>query len=207
MSKLAHILAIEIQKPDFIGFNRTDPFTFIDKGDVFLGYRPHLEELDPENNDSEKATLQFIPYVVVKHKGNVLAYVRPNAGNEARLHGKVSVGLGGHVDLADVEHEDSVIDIDKTLRTSCVRELEEEISLSLDPEQINWAGLIYRTDGPVDRVHLGIVAEIEIDDETEKSIRASKETGELKFVNPSEIEAEMAEYEIEAWTKAVLEID
>lgn len=207
MSKLAHILAVEIAKPDFTGFARVDPIAKISEGNLWIGPRPHLEELDPDLTKSDKTILQLIPYVVVRYNGNVLAYVRPNKGNEVRLHGKVSVGLGGHVDLADAVHEDSVVNIDATLRESCVRELFEEVSITVDPQDIRWSGLIYRRDGPVDRVHLGVVAEIEADEAMHKSICSSEETGKIRFTNPSTITADMAEYEIEAWTKAVLELD
>ena len=207
MSKLAHILSVETVKPDFTGFQRNDPIEFISRGTLWLGPRPHLEELDPLETSTDTAILQLIPYVVIHHGGKVAAYVRPNKGNEARLHGKVSVGLGGHVDLADVIHTDSVLDLDATLRDACVREVEEEVSLKVDPATIKWSGLIYRKDGPVDRVHLGIVAEIHADDRMLKAISSSEETGEIRFTNPSTIEADMAEYEIEAWTRAVLELD
>lgn len=207
MSKLAHILAVEIDKPDFTGFVRIDPIAKISEGTLWIGPRPHLEELDPDLTETNKAILQLIPYVVVRYNNKVLAYVRPNKGNEARLHGKVSVGLGGHVDLADAVHEDSVVDIDATLRESCVRELFEEVSITVDPQDIKWSGLIYRKDGPVDRVHLGVVAEIEADEAMHKSICSSEETGKIRFTDPSTITADMAEYEIEAWTKAVLDID
>lgn len=207
MSKLAHILSVEIRKPDFTGYKKTDPIAAISEGTLWLGPRPQLEELDPNDRAGPTAILQLIPYVVVRHGSEVVAYVRPSKGNETRLHGKVSVGLGGHVDLADIVHVDSVVDLDATLRDACVRELEEEVSLKVEPSSINWSGLIYRTDGPVDRVHLGVVAEIEASDEMREALRSSDETGELRFTNPSTITADMAEYEIEAWTKAVLHLD
>ena len=209
MSKQAHILAIEIQDPDFTGYKETNPIEFLSNGHVWIGYRPYLETLDPtvDTHPYSASMLQLIPYVVLKHQGRVLTYVRPNKGNEGRLHGKASVGVGGHVDLQDVVHDDSVIDIDQTLRLSCIREIREEIGLDIEGDDLHWKGLIVRRDKDVDRVHLGIVAEIDLDDGMMGEIEPNAEIGEIRFIDPSTFADEMSGNEIEAWTKAVLSID
>ena len=209
MSKQAHILAVEIADPEFDGFRETDPIDYLSRGHVWLGYRPYLETLDPkaEGHPYSASLLQLIPYVVLKYQGCVLTYVRPDKGNEGRLHGKASIGVGGHIDLQDVVHEDSVLDLDQTLRLSCIREIREEIGLEIEGDDLHWKGLIVRRDKDVDRVHLGIVAEIDLDDEMRGQIEPNGEIGEIRFINPSTFAADMSGNEIEAWTKAVLSID
>ena len=209
MSKQAHILAVEIADPDFEGYHETDPIAYLGQGNIWLGYRPHLETLDPraEGHPHAASILQLIPYVVLKHDGKVLTYVRPDKGNEGRLHGKASIGVGGHIDLQDVVHEDSVLDLDQTLKLSCIREIQEEIGLEVEGSDLVWKGLIVRRDKDVDRVHLGIVAEIELDDEMKSQIQTTEEIGEIRFIEPSTFADEMSGNEIEAWTKAVLFID
>lgn len=207
MSKQAHILAVEVERPHLPGYIKTDPIEFLEKGNLWLGFRPHLETLDPIHNElDKKAILQIIPYVIIKHEDKILFYVRPNVGNEERLHGKVSAGIGGHIDLADIVHEDSVISLHATMAAACVREIEEEIKLKVDAEKINWSGLIYRDDGSVDRVHVGVVAEIEIDDAILAQIQSTEEIGEIRFINPSNLQTYMAQYAVEAWTKAYLSL-
>lgn len=209
VSKQAHILAIEIPDPDFTGFRETDPIAYLAEGTIWIGPRPHLETLDPTHGEHphRNSILQFIPYVVVRHRGDILAYIRPTHGNEGRLHGKVSVGVGGHVDLADVVHEDSVVDLDATLRQSCAREIMEEIGHHVEPSAITWDGLIVRRDTDVDRVHLGVVAHIDLTDNEKAGLRPNPEIGEVRFMDASTFAAEMAEYDIEPWSRAVLHID
>src|SRR5690606_19791390 len=57
---------------------------------------------------------QPIPYCVLTRKGErgleVFAYERLSGGGEARLHGKASIGVGGHMNLVpDVEAPADVI--------------------------------------------------------------------------------------------------
>ena len=44
---------------------------------------------------------QIIPYVLLCRGEKVFATRRLNKGGEARLHGKVSVGIGGHINPVD----------------------------------------------------------------------------------------------------------
>ena len=207
MAKNQHIVAVEIEHPDFTGFRRGDIFDFVRSENMIIGYRPNLEELDPRTNvrPDGKVTLQVIPYIVVRHRDKVLVYVRPAAGNEARLHSKMSIGLGGHVDLEDVAHAGSVADLKNTIDLAAAREVEEELGGMGMKFDIEWAGLIYRDDGPVDRVHLGCVGIIDITDEQRKSIGYTEEIGKIDFQPISEIAKLYDGYEIEAWTKAIIE--
>jgi hypothetical protein len=75
---------------------------------------------------------------------------------EARLHGRTSVGLGGHVDLADVETSGEVIDLVGTLEKAAGRELLEELG---DVECVSkeWVGLLIEHDSAMGRVHIGMI--------------------------------------------------
>src|SRR5687767_12552590 len=90
---------------------------FTDERDTFHGFLPladpRLETIlrglcssprEARRGDVEEdPTLkQPIPYVVVRRRGEgrvqeVFMYTRLTGGGEARLHGKVSVGVGGHM--------------------------------------------------------------------------------------------------------------
>lgn len=207
MSKTAHILAVETNLPDFTGYKPCDPMAYLEGKNLWLGHRPHLETLDwLESKSADKPVmLQIIPYITVQHEGKYGAYVRPDVGNETRLHGKLSIGVGGHVDLADVCHEDSVINLKATLTLSTLREMEEELGLKLTKDDISWTGLIMQDQTSVDRVHLGVVGTVTLNDEKVQAIQKTEEIEEFRFIDPSTALDDMAEYNIEAWTHAILE--
>lgn len=92
--------------------------------------------------------LQLIPYAVVCRGREVFAYRRK--GGDGRLQGKLSIGLGGHVNLEDGHGLDAV-------EAALWRELAEELSTDRAPTNGGLVGLIYDTSNPVGRVHLGLV--------------------------------------------------
>jgi predicted NUDIX family phosphoesterase len=88
---------------------------------------------------------QIIPYLVVTQDGKILSYTRGSSGTEARLHAKISIGIGGHINDEDNDYE-----------LSLKRELEEELSLKFDDIVSNeMIGLINDDSNPVGQVHLG----------------------------------------------------
>ena len=108
-------------------------------------------EIDPKHK-------QPISYgLIVNPKlGKVFAYKRSSKDkeySEKRLHGKYSLGVGGHVEQSDSENP---------LSESLLREVEEEIGLSKD--QITNArvlGYINDDSNPVGEVHFGLLYLIE----------------------------------------------
>ncbi|MCG7348883.1 NUDIX domain-containing protein [Sphingomonas sp. ACRSK] len=168
MSKTAHIVAICGSSIGELGFGITNRLATItrvlEEGVVWIGPRPLLEE--------NLGFVQPIPYIVIRDGDKVLAYERGKGGGDARLHAKVSIGFGGHVDLADaVTDEAGVIDLRRTMVKACVRELEEELGIDLSalmPEQrdalCSWTHVISSDASPVDEVHIGLVATIDISD-------------------------------------------
>jgi len=82
---------------------------------------------DVEQDPSIK---QIIPYLMVRHGGRIFVFQRSAAGGEARLHGKYSIGVGGHINRSDVEGD---VDL---LEAGLRRELEEELVVDAAPEQV-----------------------------------------------------------------------
>jgi predicted NUDIX family phosphoesterase len=157
MSKTAHILAIKVASLGDLGFgisNHPGDVDAIMQGEVWAGPRPALEE--------DRDFVQPIPYILLRKGGKVLAYRRGEAGGEGRLHGKVSVGIGGHVDAADARYDqDSVIDMVKTMSVAAQREVAEEIGLMPFAGAFKWTHVISVNDTPVDEVHIGLVAQLD----------------------------------------------
>jgi predicted NUDIX family phosphoesterase len=95
---------------------------------------------------------QIIPYVLVLHKGKYLTVIRQATQTETRLHNRVSLGIGGHINPID---GDPANVLDAGLR----RELSEELATDNPPGLIDLklVGLICDNADEVSRVHLGVV--------------------------------------------------
>ncbi|MEM9518973.1 MAG: hypothetical protein AAGA37_06625 [Actinomycetota bacterium] len=148
------ILAVEAAGISMIDdsavLSEADARSLILDAGLWIGQRQGLEE-DPRFR-------QLIPYIVVSDGNSLLGYRRGAAGSEARLHGRWSVGFGGHIDLCDVRYSRSVIDLHRTIQVSARRELTEEVGLnSAEVLSQSFLGLIAISDSPVERVHLGWV--------------------------------------------------
>ncbi|HPZ90539.1 MAG TPA: NUDIX domain-containing protein [Bacillota bacterium] len=93
---------------------------------------------------------QLIPYVTVICRREILYLERTSAQSEARLHGKGSLGVGGHINPTDQGR-----DLGATIANALTRELQEELWLS-DPGNPWLAGLINDDSTSVGSVHLGL---------------------------------------------------
>lgn len=87
---------------------------------------------------------QIIPYVVIRNGDDVFVLTRTSKQTEARLHHKVSIGIGGHInpghDLVD----------------GLQKELDEEVRIDGDYD-LHFAGILNDESTEVSRVHLGAV--------------------------------------------------
>ncbi len=99
----------------------------------------------------DKRYKQLIPYVLIIHNGKILRYRRGRGGQETRLHGLFSVGVGGHISDEDHGLFSAVAGYQDGLR----RELLEEVGIhGGDPPAV---GLINDDSTDVGCVHFGIV--------------------------------------------------
>ncbi len=96
---------------------------------------------------------QVIPYAVLERDDRLFLMRRLTRGGEARLHGKLSVGVGGHINPVDGA-EDA---LDAGLR----REIEEEVVVD-GPWQATPAGVLNDDSTPVGAVHFGLVYRVAV---------------------------------------------
>ena len=108
--------------------------------------RPEMED-DPTFK-------QIIPYVLLSRMGEILALRRLKKGGEKRLHGQISIGVGGHINPVDDAEGGA-------LMAGLRREVDEEVGvehvLSLTP-----LGVINNDLDEVGRVHLGFLFRMEV---------------------------------------------
>lgn len=99
----------------------------------------------------DKRYKQLIPYVLVICEDKILRYRRGKGGQETRLHGLYSVGIGGHI----AEEDNGLFSTGVGYQDGMRRELKEEV----DIEEINetMVAVINDDSTEVGYVHFGVV--------------------------------------------------
>ncbi len=140
---------------------------------------------------------QIIPYVVLQVDGKIISYLRTPAGTDQRLHGRRSIGFGGHVELCDLVVKNGTIDLIATLENAALREVHEEIG-ALHVVHRSWRGILVDNRTSVGRVHIGIASYWQLD----RAPRISHEAtiGDVQL-NPANAISSMA---LEHWSALVL---
>ena len=109
-----------------------------------------------ESLERDTAFRQIIPYVLLRIEDRFVCYVRATKGKESRLHGRRSIGMGGHLELSDIVVAGNCIDIMETLNRGARREVAEELG-EVECIDRTWQGLVVDNDTDVGRVHIGVV--------------------------------------------------
>lgn len=172
---------------DFHGIRPADEVVLADLRSAVARDGRYLERAVAEADASFK---QLIPYVVVRDGDAVLLMQRTDAGGDARLHGRASIGVGGHLNPVD-EGADA-------LMAGLRREWAEELVAPWEPE-FRLVGLLNDDTNPVGSVHLGVVFTVEAGGRPLEVREREKLSG--SFVAP---EAVMAAWgALETWSQLV----
>jgi len=149
---------------------------------------------------------QVIPYCVVVSDGHVLLLRRLRRGGEARLHDKLSIGVGGHVNPEDArrseEEETGAAARPNPIPAALARELEEELVIQ-GAYGTRCVGIINDDSNSVGAVHVGSVQVVHVDGPVE--IR-EKDVLDGNFVSPAalrELHAEGAN--LETWSALIVQ--
>jgi predicted NUDIX family phosphoesterase len=110
--------------------------------------------------EQDKRYKQLIPYVLIICNGKILRYRRGRGGQETRLHGLYSVGIGGHISDQDHGLFSSGIGYEEGMR----RELMEEVAI--DVVRATAVAVINDDSTEVGYVHFGVVHVMHVADET-----------------------------------------
>lgn len=102
---------------------------------------------------------QVIPYAVISNNDSFCLFKRRSGQTEKRLHNKLSMGVGGHMNPGNSRDSD-----DQYLINELKRELFEEVQLldGCEIEEIEFIGFINDDTIPVGRVHIGLLYNIHV---------------------------------------------
>jgi predicted NUDIX family phosphoesterase len=152
----------------------------------------HARYLDRPVAEANPAFKQLIPYVVVRSGVLVFLMERSAGGGDARLHGKASIGVGGHLNPVDGEAD--------PLSAGLRREWGEELVADWEP-RFRLVGLLNDDSNPVGAVHLGVVFEVEAEGRALAVREHHKLTG--RWADPAVLVA--ASERLETWSRLTAE--
>jgi predicted NUDIX family phosphoesterase len=125
-----------------------------------------LVYLNRSEAEQDKRYKQLIPYVLLICKDKILRYRRGRGGQETRLHGLYSVGVGGHIS----EEDYGLFSSDRGYQESMRRELMEEVAI--DAANQPAVAAINDDSTEVGFVHFGVVHVVRVPDESVASHRS-----------------------------------
>lgn len=151
-------------------------------------WEPRTKELE-----EDVGLRQVIPYVLMTNTvtGKMMVMERMKSQDEARLHGNICLGAGGHMEPVDKS----------SIEIAAHREIEEETGFKPEDYTLNFAGIICVTDPnepTVHHVHIGVVYHGYT---TRENFGGEIDKQNSKWMGPDEI-AELLP-RMEVWAKEV----
>ena len=172
---------------DFRGMRPADDATLAALRSAVATHGRYLDRPFAEDDPGHK---QLIPYVVVRDGDRVFLMERTDAGGDRRLHGKASIGVGGHLNPVD-EGEDA-------LMAGLRREWTEEIDADWTPA-FRLVGMLNDDSNPVGAVHLGVVFAVDASGRSVEVREREKLSG--AFVAPDKVRGVWQR--LETWSQLV----
>ena len=182
--------------------------TLLERLGVFQGLSQEIDRYLPVVTASEhvlyknrseaeldKRYKQLIPYVLILCNNKILRYRRGKGGQETRLHGLYSVGIGGHIS----EEDHGLFSSRQGYEEGMQRELKEEVDIEEGKQPA--VALINDDSTEVGFVHFGVVHVMQVPDEKIVGRRSGIVSPE--FVSVAEARKDLSAYE--SWSKLCLE--
>ena len=150
---------------------------------------------DRDSVENDETYRQIIPYAVLFSEDRIFLVERLKAGSEARLHNRLSIGLGGHINPVDTSSR--YANARDPIEGALTRELREELHIKAFFAEA--VGLIHRAETAVERVHTGILYRVNLPKEGEVTVR---ETHKLAGGFATWEEVEEVTERLEGWSQA-----
>ena len=155
-----------------------------------------LTYLNRSDAEQDKRYKQLIPYILLISDGRILRYRRGKGGQETRLHGLYSVGIGGHIS----EEDHGLFSSGRGgYQDGMRRELMEEVAL----DEVKEAAVAVINDDSteVGQVHFGVVHVMQVARENVAGRRSGIVAPE--FIPIADAVRDVAGYE--SWSRFCLE--
>jgi predicted NUDIX family phosphoesterase len=151
--------------------------------------------LNRSEAEQDKRYKQLIPYVLVICNNRILRYRRGRGGQETRLHGLYSVGIGGHIS----EEDHGLFSTGFGYHEGMRRELMEEVAI--DEVKESAVAVINDDSTEVGQVHFGVVHILSAANES----IVGRRSGILgpEFISLAEAVENLSAYE--SWSRLCLE--
>ena len=160
----------------------------------FFDIRRGDAEEDPRFN-------QPIPYVVIRRDDEVFVYERLAGGGESRLHNKLSLGFGGHMNPME-----GAASFSEVLKENTDRELAEELYIrEEDKQNIVTLGLINDDENNVGKVHIGILSALQLASGAQVEVK-EKDQIAGRWMKVSELKEQDVYQRLETWSQFVADI-
>jgi predicted NUDIX family phosphoesterase len=160
-------------------------------------YYTAMRRGDAEENVAFK---QPIPYAVIRRGNEFYMYERLSGGGEGRLHNKLSLGAGGHMNPIEGVHKFSEV-----LSINLDRELEEELDITDKNAKINIIGFINDDSDEVGQVHVGVLCTVDIAEDAEVTVRETEQLAG-RWITLEELKSDEIYSRLENWSKIVVNI-
>jgi predicted NUDIX family phosphoesterase len=131
----------------------------VDKYLPVLTAEARLVYLNRSEAEQDHRFKQLIPYVLLVCNDRILRYRRGKGGQETRLHGLFSVGIGGHIS----EEDHGLFSSQQGYQDGMRRELLEEVAIEVENEAA--VAVINDDSTDVGTVHFGVVHVMSVDNE------------------------------------------
>ena len=169
-------------------------YGFISEIDSYQLIKDNLTSMERDLAETDNSFKQIIPYLFIEFEDKILTYERTKKQSESRLHNKLSIGIGGHINpIDDFMDSDIIIECLK-------REINEEIDIELINDPI-FIGIINDDLSEVGKVHLGLVFKAKAKTEKFEILEKDKMIG--KWSSSTEIEKDFDR--MESWSQIVLD--
>ena len=156
--------------------------------------------MDRAEAEEAPAFKQIIPYAVFTDGEKFLAYERGKSGGENRLHAKLSLGIGGHINPIDAK-DDAMGE--ETYFAALHREFHEELNINCE-FTIDTLGIVNDDSNDVGKVHLGMIHLVKL---ANQDVSANEEgIANLQFLSLDELAEEATFSRLESWSQIAVDL-
>ncbi|ASF28929.1 MULTISPECIES: hypothetical protein [Bacillus amyloliquefaciens group] len=161
----------------------------------------HFFDIRRGDAEEDPRFKQPIPYVVIRRDDEVFVYERLAGGGESRLHNKLSLGFGGHMNPME-----GAASFSEVLKENTDRELAEELYIrEEDKQNIVTLGLINDDENNVGKVHIGILSALQLASGAQVEVK-EKDQIVGRWMKVSELKEQDVYQRLETWSQFVADI-